>query len=61
MTERELRKLRRTELLEILLELRSESGTLPKNPIAVKTIVTTEICRKIAADEIGRASGRERV
>ena len=37
-------------LLDFVLARRSESGTLPKNPIAVKTIVTTEICRKIAAD-----------
>ena len=35
-------------LLNYILERRTASGTLPKNPVAVKTIVTTEICRKIA-------------
>ena len=25
-------------------------GTMPKNPVAVKTIVTTDICKKIAAE-----------
>lgn len=37
-------------LLDFVLARRKESGTLPKDPLAVKTIVTTEICRKIAAD-----------
>ena len=35
-------------LLNYVLECRTNNGTLPKNPIAVKTIVTTEICQKIA-------------
>ena len=35
-------------LLNYILEVRSINGTLPKNPVAVKTIVTTEICQKIA-------------
>ena len=35
-------------LLDFILARRTENGTLPKNPIAVKTIVTTELCRKIA-------------
>lgn len=35
-------------LLDFVLARRTENGTLPKNPIAVKTIVTTELCRKIA-------------
>ena len=34
-------------LLDFVLARRKENGTLPKNPIAVKTIVTTELCRKI--------------
>lgn len=37
-------------LLDFVLARRTENGTLPENPIAVKTIVTTELCRKIAAD-----------
>ncbi len=37
-------------LLDFVLARRKESATLPKDPLAVKTIVTTEICRKIAAD-----------
>lgn len=37
-------------LLDFVLSRRKANGTLPKNPIAVKTIVTTELCRKIAAD-----------
>lgn len=28
----------------------SALGTMPKNPVAVKTIVTTDICKKIAAE-----------
>ena len=35
-------------LLDFVLERRTENGTLPKNPLAVKTIVSTELCRKIA-------------
>ena len=35
-------------LLDFVLARRTKNGTLPKNPIAVKTIVTTELCRKIA-------------
>ena len=35
-------------LLNYILDRRTANGTLPKNPVAVKTIVTTEICRKIA-------------
>ncbi len=36
-------------LLDFVLARRTANGTLPKNPIAVKTIVTTELCGKIAA------------
>lgn len=35
-------------LLNYILERRIANGTLPKNPVAVKTIVTTELCQKIA-------------
>ena len=35
-------------LLNYILERRTANGTMPKNPIAVKTIVSTEICSKIA-------------
>lgn len=35
-------------LLDFVLSRRKENGTLPENPIAVKTIVSTELCRKIA-------------
>lgn len=35
-------------LLNYILERRSALGTLPKNPVTVKTIVTTELCQKIA-------------
>lgn len=35
-------------LLDFVLARRTENGTLPKNPLAVKTIVSTELCRKIA-------------
>ena len=35
-------------LLNYILERRTANGTMPKNPIAVKTIVSTEICTKIA-------------
>lgn len=36
--------------LDFVLSRRKANGTLPEKPIAVKTIVTTELCRKIAAD-----------
>ena len=39
-------------LLNYILECKTQNGTLPKNPIAVKTIVTTELCQKIA-DKFG--------
>lgn len=35
-------------LLNYILERRTANGTLPKNPLAVKTIVSTELCQKIA-------------
>ena len=35
-------------LLDFVLSRRKANGTLPKDPIAVKTIVSTELCRKIA-------------
>ena len=35
-------------LLDYILKVRTKLGTLPQNPIAVKTIVTSEICQKIA-------------
>ena len=35
-------------LLNYILECRGINGTLPKNPIAVKTIVTTELTQKVA-------------
>ncbi len=37
-------------LLEYILKCRKENGTLPENPVAVKTIVTSDVCLKIAAD-----------
>lgn len=37
-------------LLNFMLERRTANGTLPENPVAVKTIVSTELCQKIAAD-----------
>ena len=37
-------------LLYYILSRKTASGTLPKNPIAVKTIVTSEICQKICDD-----------
>lgn len=36
-------------LMEYILSQRTANGTLPKNPVSVKTIVTTSICEKIAA------------
>ena len=35
-------------LLEYVLMRRKENGTLPKNPVAVKTIVTTDLCKAMA-------------
>ncbi len=35
-------------LLNYILERRTQLGLMPKNPIAIKTIVTTEVCQKIA-------------
>lgn len=35
-------------LLDFTLARRTENGTLPNKSVAVKTIVTTELCRKIA-------------
>lgn len=35
-------------LMNYILERRNANGTMPKNPIVVKTIVTTNICQKIA-------------
>ncbi len=37
-------------LLEYILKCRKANGTLPKNPVAVKTIVTSDVCFKIAED-----------
>ena len=37
-------------LLEYILKCRKANGTLPQNPVAVKTIVTTDVCCKIAED-----------
>lgn len=37
-------------LFDYVLQRRTENGTMPEKPIAVKTIVTTEICKKIAAE-----------
>ncbi len=37
-------------LLEYICKQRNQKGTMPKNPIAVKTIVTTELATKIAND-----------
>ncbi|MFZ2537293.1 MAG: phospho-sugar mutase [Oscillospiraceae bacterium] len=37
-------------LLEYICKLRIQKGTMPKNPVAVKTIVTSELADKIAAD-----------
>lgn len=35
-------------LLNYILDRRTANGTLPKSPVAVKTIVSTELCSKIA-------------
>lgn len=37
-------------LLKYICQERIAMGTMPKNPVAVKTIVTTDICKKIAAE-----------
>ncbi len=37
-------------LLEYICAERTKAGTMPENPVAVKTIVTTEIAAKIAED-----------
>ena len=37
-------------LLKYICQERTALGTIPKNPVAVKTIVTTDICKKIAAE-----------
>ncbi len=37
-------------LIEYICKQRTASGKMPKDPIAVKTIVTTELAAKIAAD-----------
>ena len=37
-------------LFEYVLKCRKKLGTLPSNPVAVKTIVSSEICKKIAQD-----------
>ena len=37
-------------LFDYVLKRRTANGTMPERPIAVKTIVTTEICKKIAAE-----------
>ena len=37
-------------LLNYILERRKANGTLPENPLAVKTIVSSELCQKIADD-----------
>lgn len=39
-------------LMKYICQERTALGTMPKNPVAVKTIVTTDICCKIA-DEFG--------
>ncbi len=37
-------------LLEYILKCRKANGTLPEKPVAVKTIVTSDVCLKIAED-----------
>ncbi len=37
-------------LLEYILKCRKANGTLPENPVAVKTIVTSDVCCRIAED-----------
>ena len=43
-------------LLKYICQERTALGTMPKNPVAVKTIVTTDICKKIAAEKFSQAS-----
>lgn len=35
-------------LLQYVLERRTAAGTMPEKPVAVKTIVTTDVCKRIA-------------
>ena len=35
-------------LLDYICSLRTKNGTMPKNPVAIKTIVTTEMARSVA-------------
>lgn len=37
-------------LFEYICKERTKLNTMPKNPVAVKTIVTTDICKKIASE-----------
>ena len=37
-------------LLKYICQERTALGTMPKDPVAVKTIVSTDICKKIAAE-----------
>jgi len=37
-------------LFEYICKERTALGTMPKNPVAVKTIVTTDICKKVAEE-----------
>ena len=37
-------------MLNYILSVRKKLGTLPKNPVAVKTIVSSELCKEIAKD-----------
>lgn len=37
-------------MLNYILSVRKELGTLPQNPVAVKTIVSSELCKEIARD-----------
>ncbi len=38
-------------LIDFILDRKKETGTLPANPLTIKTIVTSELCRKIAEDK----------
>lgn len=38
-------------LLNFIIEQRTKNGTMPENSIAIKTIVTSELCRKICEDK----------
>ena len=35
-------------LLDYILKCRQEAGTLPENPVVIKTIVTTSMAERIA-------------